>query len=114
MIDLYYPTFATVDPRVVSKYLQPTGNDIGAEAILISALEDERYRWRTVEALSLELGLPESQIRRLINDLIRQGVVVTSSIPSPDGRPLFTTRHHLKRKSSIIQRLAAAFRNRAD
>ncbi|SRR5258708_7809765 len=114
MIAQYYPNFGSVDARTVSQYLRPAQYAPLDEQRLIETLEDDRYRWRTIEGIAAKTQIPEARVRSMLEELIQRGVVVRSSLVAPDGRALYTTRNHLKRKSSFFQRLAAAFRNRAD
>jgi hypothetical protein len=81
---------------------------------LITALEDKRHKWRTVRGLSKELGVPELEIEDRLRRLINQEIVITSSVPDRDGNTLYTTRKHFKENSSVLQKLSAALRNRAD
>lgn len=79
-------------------------------AVIKSALENPAYKWRTIEGVSAEIGLPESIVSANVNSHVEQ--VVKSSIPSKDGSDLFTTRKHYREKSSIIERVQNAVMNR--
>ena len=78
------------------------------------ALEDYRFKWRTIEGVAQQTQLPVPQVLEAIRALISDGVVIRSGIPSADGRDLYATRVHYKRFSTFGDRIAAAFRNRAD
>jgi hypothetical protein len=52
MIAEYYPNFGSVDARTVSQYLRPVHCADLDEQSLIETLEDDRYRWRTIEGIA--------------------------------------------------------------
>lgn len=80
---------------------------------VIQALENGRYKWRTVDGIASEVKESKTLVVETINDLSRQGVVVRSSTPSTTGEALFTTRKHYQQKTSITGRLIAVLKNRA-
>lgn len=79
---------------------------------VINALEDNRYKWRTIKGIVKQTNMPEEIISRAISILSESGKVVQSSVPSKDGQQLFTTRTHYRKKSPITSRLSAILRNR--
>ena len=80
---------------------------------IIAALEDSRYKWRTIQGIASQTNLDDKQVIEALSELRAKGVVMRSSIPSKDGADLFTTRDHYKTFAPISERLSAAFRNRA-
>ncbi len=84
-----------------------------AKTKVIQALENGRYKWRTVDGIASEVKESKTLVVETIKDLGRQGVVVRSSTPSTTGEALFTTRKHYQRTTSVTGRLIAAFKNRA-
>lgn len=80
---------------------------------VIRALENPRYRWRTIDGVARELKIPEKNVQRAIHDLRTTGKVVKSSALSDKGEELFTTREHFKNSAPLGARFIAALRNRS-
>ena len=68
-----------------------------------SALEDERYDWRTVSGLSRQLKLTDSDILNLLQKI--EDVVRSSD---ETGRSLFTTRSHYEKTHGLGDKLLSA------
>jgi predicted ArsR family transcriptional regulator len=68
------------------------------ESQIIVALEDKRYKWRTVQKISHQLKVPETEVLTQLKELIGKGVVIQSTIPDKDGNDLFTTRKHFEQR----------------
>ena len=81
---------------------------------VMAALEDPRFKWRTVQGLATTTKLSTEEVLAAIATLISGDIGIRSTIPAADGRDLYTTRAHFKSYTPLAQRLAAAFRNRAD
>lgn len=86
---------------------------VSLRSALIGALEKKDFKWRTIEGLAKELGLPRGTIMTELDALIDEGVAMRSTVPSKNGEELFTTRKHYAEFASPVERLVAAFRNRA-
>jgi predicted transcriptional regulator len=80
---------------------------------VIRALEDEKFKWRTVPGIAKSTNLDEATVRSMINQLASEGRVLKSSVDAADGSELFTTREHFKQNASVWSRLRSAFQNRA-
>lgn len=93
----YYGHLHTPDPNQAT---EEALIEILNRAIILEALEDPQWDWRTVEGISEGTGLPEQEIIRFIksspNELIR------SRTPDEHGRALFTTRQHYSKKRSFL------------
>lgn len=85
-------------------------NLVSVRLPVISALEDDRWDWRTLVGVARDTGLPEAEVRKIIDE--SRDVVIRSEVPSVAGEPLFTTPRHWDRKASVGQKLRGAFRNR--
>lgn len=81
--------------------------------VLVKALEDKRFRWRTLSGLAGQSGLAQEEVTRILTDLRQAGVVIRSEVPAATGEELFTTRRHFESSAPLGARLSAAFRNRA-
>lgn len=79
--------------------------------VVVGALENPKYRWRTIDGVTKETGVDAFTVKRVINKMSDE--VVKSSIASTSGEDLFTTRRHLKETESFLSRIGAAIRNRA-
>ena len=80
------------------------------EQAVKDALENPNYRWRTVEGVASETGIPTQTIEAVIRKNIE--TVVKSSIPSTKGEALYTTRSHFLKKASLGEKLLGAIKNR--
>ena len=74
--------------------------------IVVAALEDPRYDWRTLDGVSEQTGLLRAQVRRIVENL--GDLVVRSSIPDEEGRALYTTRKHYNSTHGVGARLLNA------
>ena len=77
---------------------------------VFNALENGKYKWRTIKGVAKELHLSPQVVQSIINRNEEQ--IVRSSILGENGEVLYTTRRHFKEKSSFTERIKAAFRNR--
>jgi hypothetical protein len=68
------------------------------ESQIIAALEDKRFKWRTVQKISHQLKVPETEVLTQLKELIGKDVVIQSTIPDKDGNDLFATRKHLEQR----------------
>jgi hypothetical protein len=84
-------------------YLDEKGKQV------MSALENPKYDWRTVEGISQETGIDPSEVSLILNS---NPNVVQSSVPDKSGRPLFTTRNHYSKTQNIANRILSAFSDR--
>jgi len=89
-----------------AKQQQQDGPKPDPRELVISALEDDRYDWRSLDGIARQTDLERAQIRRIIGDL--GALVVRSSIPDEEGRALYTTRSHYNSTHSIGARLLNA------
>ena len=79
---------------------------------LIEAFEDDRYKWRTTEGVAAQLDIPAATIQKQIDSMLSRGIVIRSTIPSAEGKLLFTTRRHFQHKTPLVNRVLSAFKNR--
>lgn len=77
-----------------------------------SALENPKFKWRTLEGLVLETGLDANTISA--NVAHHMDTVVRSSVSDPNGNALFTTRDHYREKSSLFERLRNSITNKVE
>ena len=78
--------------------------------LVISALEDSRYEWRSMEGISEQTGLPQAQVGRIIEEM--EDEIVRSSVPDEKGRSLYTTRRHYRATHGFGARLLDALADR--
>jgi hypothetical protein len=86
----------------------PPAEQMGASLgnLIIKALEDERYDWRTVNGLSEQTGIAEAKVQEVLADLGQ--VIVRSSVPDDSGRALYTTRRHYRQTHGVGTRFLSA------
>ena len=83
------------------------GNHQGQHAtVILQALEDPRYEWRTIEGVSGQTGIPMTQVSETLESLKED--VVRSSVPDEAGRSLFTTRKHYRETHGLGARILSA------
>jgi len=74
------------------------------------ALESPRYKWRTLNGIAKESGLP---INVVVNVLTTNtDTFLRSSTPAKSGEPLFTTRKHYLETASSGEKILGALKNR--
>ncbi len=79
---------------------------------VMKALENEKFKWRTIDGVSKETGLSTDQVIDVLGGASDK--IVRSSIQSPEGKALFTTRENFRKKSSAVERILGAIKNRAE
>jgi predicted component of viral defense system (DUF524 family) len=67
------------------------------------ALENGKYRWRTVRGVAKELNTTDLEIIELIQQHADE--VIKSSIPAETGEDLFTTRKHYRANASSYAKI---------
>ena len=89
------------------------GEDIDPDVLrkVIAALENPKYKWRTVGGISKDAGVAPDKV---LDVLKASDIVVRSSVPSKSGDALFTTRARFRRSASTAEKLRGAFTNRLD
>ena len=73
------------------------------ETKLFEALENPRWEWRTISALSRSTGLDSEDTRRKLRKyptLVRQSV-----IPGPSGEDLYTLQSSYFERQSILEKV---------
>lgn len=83
----------------------------GAEQIVLEALEDRRYQWRTVAGIAAQLGVAAGDVEQI---LARIPVLIESTRCGPKGQRLFSTRNHYRRSHTFGERLLNAITDRLD
>ena len=77
---------------------------------VLKALEDDRFKWRTLHGIAKSSSLAEPDVEAVIE--AHPDIIIKSRVPSVDGSALYTTRTHFLAKASPLEKLAGAFRNR--
>jgi hypothetical protein len=79
--------------------------------LVLKALENPNYTWRTIAGIAKETGLDEETVHQVLKALGEE--VIRSEVPSEKGEGLYTTRSHYRKKTPWWKRFFAALRNRA-
>lgn len=79
---------------------------------VICALNDKKYKWRTISGLSQATGISPERVKKIISE--NSGMIIQSSALSPEGDSLFATRSKHSKEASTWERIGSALRNRAD
>jgi len=72
--------------------------------LVIQALENPKYDWRTVRGLARETGLSDEDIEKILGTIT--GLLVRTW--DEDGKPLFTTRAHYDQRQSLGHKILSA------
>ena len=79
------------------------------EEQIINALSNPKFSWRTLEGVSRETGLDQSEILEFIES--KPDLFIKSLIPDEKGRALYATREHYRKSNSIWQRTLDQFKS---
>lgn len=80
------------------------------DKMILEALADKRYKWRSPRGVADQLNVPEVEVRLVIAN--NKESVVQSSVDSTNGSPLYTTREHFLEMSSPFEKIVGAFKGR--
>jgi hypothetical protein len=99
---------------IQSEVSSEDGRDLFATypKVVVEALENPDYEWRTIPGIAAETGLPPDRVTQILEQLIAKRLVISSS--DTEGRKLFTTRPHFREKAPLWEKFVAAIKNRAD
>ena len=97
--DPFYGSIRRPDPAELSE--DELGRCLEA-ALVLKALEDPDWDWRTVEGVAHSTGLPQQRVREVLES---SAAVIRSSVHDKSGRPLYTTREHYKKRRSFFDSL---------
>lgn len=78
--------------------------------LVIQALDNPRWDWRTISGIAQDTGLSERDIKRVIAR--NRNKILKSDVPSRDGEDLYTTVDHWEEIASAGDKIRGAFRNR--
>lgn len=82
---------------------------ISTEDPVIGALNNSKYRWRTIKGIANETTLPPSTVHDRLQSLQKAGKIVKASVPNKNGEQLFTTVSHYEKSTPITTRVKSAF-----
>jgi len=82
------------------------------ENAVFRALENAKYKWRTIPGISKETGVPREQVLEILTRF--KEYIVKSAVPSQAGEELYSLRSKFIREQSSIKKLIGAIRNRID
>ncbi|MDG5814951.1 hypothetical protein QA601_07680 [Chitinispirillales bacterium ANBcel5] len=77
---------------------------------VLRALENKKYRWRTIQGIAEEECMSAERVECVIH--ANKEKIVRSSLKSEKGETLYTTRRHYKQNASVCERIVASFKNR--
>lgn len=78
---------------------------------VLEALGNENFDWRTIDGVSKETGLSIEEVIDALN--AASDKIVKSPDQSPDGKELFASREHFRKKASTLDKILGAIKNRA-
>ena len=80
--------------------------------IIINALENKNYDWRTIDGIVRETALPAEEVRDMIKKLAEDGIVVRVPYTAENGTNIYTTRKHYHETIGLLGRLISALTDR--
>jgi hypothetical protein len=72
--------------------------------ILEKTLENDKYNWRTLKAITVETKISKLKAIKIIGELEEEGLIIKGRRIS-DNEEIYTTRKHYKEKSSLLTRV---------
>ena len=88
----------------------PTVDEV--KKIIINALENKNYDWRTIDGIVRETALPAEEVRDMIKKLAEDGIVVRAPYTAKNGANIYTTRKHYHETIGLLGRLISALTDR--
>lgn len=95
----YRGTISSPDPGAVPVSQLRDALD---EQLVLAAIEDSKYTWRTAEAISTETGIPLEKVRRILETTAAD--VIVAPRPNKQGYVLYSTRDHYQNTTSFFKR----------
>src|SRR6266545_2122071 len=93
--------------RFLKRLRQPQPTLSPEEAQVISALENPRYDWRTMDGIERETGLNTDQVVGILKSPAVNSRLAIGGEGDDQGRTLFTTKGHYNRKAGFINRFTS-------
>lgn len=96
----YFGSGTKADVGQLTEHELQASLDAAIAQAVLNALEDPRWDWRTVEGLSEETGLPEDEVRRILES--DPDEIIRSRTPDKGGRTLYTSRSIYKGRRGFL------------
>lgn len=87
-------------------------SDEDVKKIIIDALENKNYDWRTIDGIVRETALSKEEVCNMIKKLAKDGIVVRAPYTAKNGANIYTTRKHYHETIGPLGRLISALTNR--
>ena len=84
--------------------------DDQTKSIVLKALENPSYVWRTVAGLKNETNLSQRDVLRALREIPKDNLVVSYK---SDGKKVYSTREHYRKTQSLAGKILGAIANRA-
>ena len=78
------------------------------KTLVIEALENPDYHFRTIKGLSRELSIDEDIVEKILESEDLEDKVIQCSTTDDDGQILYTTREHYKKTQPLINKILTA------
>jgi hypothetical protein len=82
------------------------------ENAVFRALENPKYKWRTITGISKETNVPPDQVLAIVTRF--KEYIAKSAVQSQAGQDLYALRSKFIREESSIKKLIGAIKNRID
>ena len=80
-----------------------------ADKLIIDAMNNSKYRWRTIEGISTDVELPASVVMEKVYNLNKGGLVIKASSTNENGDPLFTTAEKYEESTPLTTKIVSSF-----
>lgn len=98
-----------VNEIVLQKYPKPEPPFPPEVTAVITALENPKYNWRTIDGIGEETGLSPSQIGGILSlDDFQHTIVHSRTTRDRQGRDLYSTRAHYRQTRGLLNRFLDA------
>jgi anti-sigma B factor antagonist len=113
VLDLLLPNFFEIYSSredAINRFKAVEKSHTISEDLIMNALDNENYDWRTIEGIATECNLTQRHVEEILEKL--QDEVIRSSVPDAKGRQLYTSRAHYKRSQSFLNKSLSALSDR--
>jgi hypothetical protein len=79
---------------------------------VLAALDNQNFEWRTLSGIAKETDLSVERVTKVVSACGEK--IVQASVTSTSGDLLYTSRDKHNKKTSLLKKVSAVLRNRAD
>jgi len=80
--------------------------------MIAGTLANPKYKWRTIEGIVKDTGLDYTTVVSSIS--AHEDLIIKSAIPSREGKDLYATREHYRKKRTPWQIISSSITNKVE